>query len=253
MFITFTTTLVEKTRLAQDVYVFQFNLKNPTEIHFKAGQYLVMHVPRERDEVLRRQLSITTSQNQKNSFSLLFKLVPRGAASTYLMDLSVGGTVRFDGPAGKFILKKNQKHKVFLATGTGIAPIRSMLYQISPSAPIKSELRRDKQNYLFWGLQKVEDIYFFDELQKIAQEKQNFQFYICLSREKNLGAVKEESKKHFILGRVDKGIEEKLFHYGLRITDYEFYLCGGRTIVDSLKECLLEKGISLKDILFEKF
>ncbi len=246
MFTTYTTTLVKKTQLVEGIYLFDFLLIKPTEINFKAGQYLIMRIPKKDGDVFRRQLSITTSQRQKNKLSLLFKLVVNGAASTYLTGLPVGGEVTFDGPAGKFTLRDNRKNKVFFATGTGIAPIRSMLYQIRNS---KFEIR----TFLFWGVQKVKDSYFFDEFKKMAQENKNFHFFICLSQEMNVDMVDEENRKYFILGRVNRGVEEKLFKYELRITNYEFYLCGGRTIVDSLRDYLLGKGVLQGDILFEKF
>jgi len=65
--------------------------------------------------------------------------------------------------------------------------------------------------------------------------------------------VPEEDKKYFFLGHIDSCFE-KLFtnHYSL-ITVNEFYLCGGRNIVESLKQFLLSKNVPKENIIFEKF
>lgn len=250
MLTTYRTTLTKKTQLTHNVWSFGFDLKDPAELNFSTGQYLILRVPSTTGEYIRRPLSIITPASQKQSFELLFKIVPGGAASEYLTKLLIGSEVGFDGPAGKFDLKDNNRTKIFLATGTGIAPIKSMLYQIH-----NSKFRI--MNYLFWGLPKHEDVYYFDELIAMTKDNLNFQFTICLSKEKNLDMINEPERKYFTIGRVNGAVDKLVSSYGFSglkgLAGCEFYLCGGRTIVDSLREYLLGKGISPEDIIFEKF
>src|SRR5437762_13388890 len=59
---------------------------------------------------------------------ICLNLVPGGRGSPYLLGLAVGATVRFSGPWGTFVLERAPAAEtVFIADGTGIAPIRPML------------------------------------------------------------------------------------------------------------------------------
>jgi ferredoxin-NADP reductase len=172
------------------------------------------------------------------------ELVDGGVASTYLKNLKINDQVLFKGPAGMFTLKETSKNKIFFATGTGIAPIRSMIME-SQKLEVKS------QKFLFWGLRKKEDVYFLEEFKKIKEEDKNFEFKICLSKETSLSPVESD---FFSLGHVDSVFEKELFpKIKKTIFDFEFYLCGARAVVESLRQFLLQKNIPQSAIFFEKF
>jgi len=247
MLILYQTQLSKKINLASNVYLFEFSLTEPKEISFLAGQYLILLVP-SKGETISRLYSIASPPWQKNSFELVVELVDGGVGSTYLKNLKIGDKVLFKGPAGMFTLKKTDKNKIFFATGTGIAPIRSMIME-SQKSPFDSE---DKsQNFLFWGFRKKEDVYFLEEFKKIKEENKSFEFKICLSKETSLSPVESD---FFSLGHVDYVFEKELFPRIKEIIfDFEFYLCGGRGVVESLRQFLLQKNIPQSAIFFEKF
>jgi len=243
MLISYQTYLIKKTNLSGNVYLFEFFLAEPKEINFLAGQYLILSIPLV-DKIVSRLYSIASSPLKKNSFDLVIELVDGGVGSSYLKNLKIGDKVLFKGPAGIFTLKENNKNKVFFATGTGIAPIRSMIYKILNS-------NHQIPEYLFWGLRKKEDVYFLEELKKIAKEAKNFKFRICLSREKKLDKA---SNQFFSLGHVDKVFEKELYpKIKEKIFNFDFYVCGGRIVVESIYKFLLKKNIPQSNIFFEKF
>jgi len=243
MLILYQTQLSKKINLASNVYLFEFSLTEPKEISFLAGQYLILLVP-SKGETISRLYSIASPPWQKNSFELVVELVEGGVGSNYLKNLKKGDKVLFKGPAGIFTLKKTDKNKIFFATGTGIAPIRSMIME-SQKSEVKS------QNFLFWGFRKKEDVYFLEEFKKIKEEYQSFEFKICLSKETSLSPVESD---FFSLGHVDYVFEKELFPKIKEIIfDFEFYLCGGRGVVESLCQFLLKKNIPQSAIFFEKF
>ena len=242
----FRTILSKKTQLNFTTYLYHFDLLEPKEINFKPGQYIILKVPSEKGHIS-RLYSISSSNTEKNSFELIVEKVLGGLGSGYLSSLKEGVEVNFQGPAGMFELKKNERDKIFMVTGTGIAPILSM---------IKSELLISNFQFsmkLFWGLKNYKDVYLLNELKSYKLKVASFDFKICLSREQNLDMIPEEDKKYFFLGHIDSCFE-KLFtnHYSL-ITVNEFYLCGGRNIVESLKQFLLSKNVPKESIIFEKF
>jgi ferredoxin-NADP reductase len=242
----FKTKLLLKKPLTKKVFLFRFLLLEPPTIEFQAGQYLILKV-KKNDSFIPRLYSIASSPFEKNSFELLVELVEGGLASTYLKSLQENDEVIFSGPAGFFTLKNDQKPIVFLTTGTGIAPCRSMIYQLQ-----KSDF--DKKVYLFWGTRFFDEVYLFDEWKNIADKNPNFSFKICLSREENLDKIDKENQKYFALGHVNDGFEKQIVAQNLtQLNNFDYYLCGSRQVVESLKTYLEQKGVNKENIYFERF
>lgn len=227
----FKTTLTEKKHLVNNVYLFTFKLLNPGEISFEAGQYLMLKVPKN-GSFVSRLYSIASAPSVKDSFEFIVEIIPGGLASTMLDGLVVGQEVEFQGPAGLFTIKDKVRKKIFLITGTGIAPVRAML---------KSGIDNFE---LFWGVKTLKDLYLFDEMKQFNPK-------ICLSRETDLSMIPEEDRKYFCLGHVNDCFEKMS---GLESSrDAEFFLCGGRLTVESLRLYLLGKNVPPENIRFEKF
>lgn len=236
------TKFIEKKNLTGEVYLFKFQLIQPPSINFIPGQYMMI-----KTDGKPRLYSIASAANERNFLEFVIELIPEGLASEYLRRLSIGDEVFWYGPAGLFRLKGvkgEEKDSIFLATGTGIAPIRSI---------IKSNIKNQKAKYyLFWGLRYYQDIYFLDEL-KALEEKSNghLKFVYCLSREKDLSVIKKEDKKYFLLGHIQDGLN---FYFPDNLSNNNnFYLCGSREVVEALRKFLEGKGVKKENIFFEKF
>jgi NAD(P)H-flavin reductase len=244
MLITYKTILSKKTQLNSDTYLYHFDLTDPKEIIFKPGQYVMLKVPSDKGPIS-RLYSIASSNNDKAGFELIVEIVPGGLASNYLFSMSEKAEVIFQGPAGMFGLKENKKEKVFLVTGTGIAPARSML---------GSDINNQKY-HLFWGMKSYQDIYILNELKQWNNETmKQFEFKICLSREQNLEMIPETDRKFFGIGHVDSCFMQQFNHLTVeQLNNLEFYLCGGRLIVESLRQFLQAKNVLRENIIFEKF
>lgn len=240
---TYKTKLTNKVKLTSDVYLLHFDLITPAELSFLPGQYLLLEIP-QGEGYISRAYSILSSNKEKASFELLIKIIEGGVASRYLLTLTAGQIVEFKGPAGVFQLKASDicKKRIFFATGTGLAPIWSMMLS-------NLELLKNTEIILFWGLSTYANVYFFDELKNLAAQYTNFRFYICLSREQNLNVIPPENQKYFALGRVNQGFES----YVNTNIDCDFYLCGSRGVIDSLKKYLLDKGIKPAALYYEKY
>ena len=60
-------------------------------------------------------------------FDIVLNRVEEGFMSNWLCDIEVGTLVTFHGPHGLFVMREPKHDAVFIATGTGIAPFRSMV------------------------------------------------------------------------------------------------------------------------------
>lgn len=243
MIYTYTAHLTKKTKLASDIYRFGFTIDTDEVFNFTSGQYLILFVPQTDKDYARRLFSIITPVSQKHGFELIVQILPGGLASHYLLTVEPHEDVVFQGPAGLFKFTTAQKKALFLATGTGIAPFRSILLSHLPihSSPIQ----------LLWGLKTYQDLYFLDELKELERRYNHFTFKICLSREKGLEHIPESDRKFIAQGRIT---DELFSEYPLLKKDKtDFYLCGRREIVESLRQLLYSQGIDKKQVFFEKF
>ena len=238
--------LSEKRQLTQDVFLFKFQLLDNLQLDFIAGQYLILSIPQSNGSFLKRIYSIASSPAEKTFFEMVIKIIPLGKATNYLASLTIGDLVDFEGPAGLFTYQNTTGNQTFLATGTGISPILSMLkYSSRQSLATNHQSPVTSHQKLYWGMPKFTDVYLLDELKALLKTLPNFSFKICLSREIDLQNIQEEDKKYFVLGRINSNLEE--------VIDGQYYICGGPLIVDSLKQHLLQKGIKPENLHFEKF
>lgn len=240
---TYTARLIYTNKLTPDVYQLAFELPPDQKIIFEAGQYMIMFVPQEGAMPLRKLYSIASPSYQTGAFDLLVKTIEGGRASEFVARLKEGETVMFQGPAGRFVLEKNNRPKMFLCTGTGIAPIRSMIL-----TQLYKGLATDY--YLFWGIRRREDMFLDDEWEILAERDEHFHFMVCASREH------ESPTKSSVPRRIDQHVQEKLLELqkaGRDLNEFDYYICGGVPVIDGFRQQLLDLKVDTSHIYFEKF
>ncbi len=236
----FTATLIEKRSFCDGISLFTFKITD-FKLSFTPGQYVVLDVPSIPNPV-KRLYSIASSSAHSSSFELLVKSVPGGVASAYIDSFVFGQVASFSGPAGLFSYQESEKPKVFMATGTGFAPIRSILSSLSKTDTTKKTL--------LWGLSSLKSVYLFSELLTLEKELPSFSFFYCLSQETSLTEIPAYFRHYFRLGRIDKMWEELSDKQAL---DNDYYFCGSRDVVESLRLLFLSKNIAPASLRFEKY
>ena len=151
--------------LTHDVRQLDLRLIAPKTITFKPGQFVSFEMPHpQTGHVVTRPYSIASQPSRSDVITLLFNLVPGGPGSTYLFNLKEGDKTHFKGPAGNFYLRDDPNRELlFIGTGTGIAPIRSMLLA-------NAERPDARPATLFWGLRGQRDLYYQEELAELTDE-----------------------------------------------------------------------------------
>ena len=149
---------------------------------FTPGQYLTL-----RYDGVPRPYSIASSPNRDET-ELAVRRVPNGKLSATLCDeLSAGDEVTLRGPNGDFVMEDvSDRDLVFMATGTGVAPLRSMIdYVFEEGRDEHGGTERDV--WLFLGASWKDDLPFREEFRDLAAAHDNFHFVPTLSRESYLG------------------------------------------------------------------
>ncbi len=106
---------------------------------------------------------------------LEIRLVPNGICTTYVFNhLKVGDAVTINGPYGDFYLRESEREIVFVAGGSGMAPIKSMLLDMAEKGSTR------KATY-FFGARAVRDLFLVDEMRALERRLPNFRFVPALS------------------------------------------------------------------------
>lgn len=103
-------------------------------LRFAPGQFVSCLIPHDGARIV-RPYTIASNPEESERIELLLDRVPGGPGSGWLFALPLGGQLAFTGPWGVFTLERApDAEAVFVAIGTGIAPIRPMLHRASSSA-----------------------------------------------------------------------------------------------------------------------
>lgn len=228
-----TARLIDTVVLNEKFTMLRFELIQPHNFSFISGQYLSIKV-NERGE--RRSYSITSTPDNAHGFELLADVTPQGLGSQFLQQLKIGDTVSCLGPLGRFTLDTSGAEKAlqFIATGSGIAPFYSMLFDLLQNQHDARKIT------LYWGLRYATDLCLQDNLQELAQAFPNFHFHPVLSQ-----AVQEWP---LCRGRVMDclSVHERPEQAG-------YYLCGNHQMVIDMQSLLQSWGIEPSRIHSEKF
>jgi CDP-4-dehydro-6-deoxyglucose reductase len=143
----------ELNRLAADVMQVRLRLPPAAEYPYLPGQYIDVIGP----AGIRRSYSLANANSSEKHLELHVRAVPGGAMSEYwFQQAKVNDLLRLNGPLGTFFLRGIAGlDLVFLATGTGIAPVKSMLEGMS-ALP---EKQHPRSITIYWGARKPEDLY----------------------------------------------------------------------------------------------
>jgi NAD(P)H-flavin reductase len=212
--------------------LFSFELVNPHRLEFQAGQYISFEV----EKGVRRSYSIASSPDIKHGFEVLIDLSNPGKGADFFKSLVVGQEVNFLAPLGNFVLKNLEKNNpiVFVATGSGVAPFRSMILDLL-------QKRQDKRSMeLYWGLRHDEHLCLLEDWTELMKAFPNFRFHPVLS--------KAPQQWSLCRGRVTDCLS---VHKLDPLAD--FYLCGRKTMIEEVVEILTKRGINQSKIIFEKY
>jgi NAD(P)H-flavin reductase len=170
-----------------------------------------------------------------NRFELCLNLVEGGAFTPHLFGLAPGTVLQMPPPLGTFTLPTpgSGRDALLIATGTGIAPFRSML---------KTYLGADSRAFtLLFGARYESHLLYRQEFEEMARMHSRFRFWPTLTQP----GVDWAGRR----GRVQTHLEEAL---GAR-RDVDVLLCGLRPMVDDLRRILKEMGFDRKQIRYEKY
>jgi CDP-4-dehydro-6-deoxyglucose reductase, E3 len=139
-------------RPSDDVLCLQLRLPPHSGFTYRAGQYIDLIGP----GGVRRSYSLANAHTPDGLLELHVRKVDGGALSRYWFEgAKVNDLLRLRGPLGTFVLREIAgRDLVFLATGTGIAPIKAMLESLRADA-----VEQPRSVAVLWGGRRPQDHY----------------------------------------------------------------------------------------------
>jgi ferredoxin-NADP reductase len=229
--------LARSTALSDFTKHLEFQLKNVPRLGFVPGQWLSLTAMTPDGEEITRAYSIASPPSDDGRFAFCLNRVDTGFMSNHLCDMAEGEEITFQGPFGSFILRPPLRDTVFIATGTGIAPFRSMLHWLLAD-PARHE---GKKFWLLFGVRTEQDLYYREEFERLAADHSTFHFLPVLSR----GAENWHGLRGYVQDHLPGIIGER--------TDMHAYICGLDKMVSANRQLLKARGWDRKQIFYEKY
>lgn len=221
--------------------VFEIDLPESVPMPYISGQFAMIAHPDVKllanpNALKWASYSISSSPEQKGMLEFCIGDGSPTGVSHKLMGLNVGDEMLVKGAFGKFLLDENAPAYVFLATGTGIAPIISMIRTLlskGKTVPIA----------LYFGFRYPSQYMYREELEELQKKHPNFKMDVCASRP-------DENWKN------NKGhIQDTLKLYSSpNLKQVKVYICGKPEIAEELvKFCIDTSQFTPENVIIEKW
>jgi ferredoxin-NADP reductase len=252
----YTARLTHKVLLSEPAQCFhlEFTIDELDRFDFEAGQFVstVANDPNGKQQT--RAYSIASAP-RGNQFDVCVNRVEEGFFSNLLCDLEVGQTVQVHGPHGLFVLRKPLTDGIFIATGTGIAPMRGFVQKLFPESG--GDLCEGRKFWLVYGTRHETEIYYQRYFEKVAAQHPNFHYAVTLSRPLDTwhgtrGYVQELVAKIAEQHAHERAKQSEPFTdpHGFGV---HAYICGLNDMVSGNRDRLITLGWQKKQIIFERY
>jgi ferredoxin-NADP reductase len=231
--------LLESVALNEEIRHYVFESLGQGEFVFEPGQYVALSKTLD-SGALKRYYSIASPPNGTRRFELCINVTgDTSAFGEYLRRMQPGEVLDYEGPAGTFRLNRPVRPSVFVAHGTGIAPLRSMIGYLLDSAENRGA---DAPLTLIYGARNPEWLLYEDEFLALEKEHANFRYWPTLSRPSGGWPGRK--------GYVQVHLEAALNGHA---PGMDFYLCGRVTMVSEVHELLRQAGLDDNSVRYERY
>ncbi|MDE9550839.1 FAD-binding oxidoreductase [Xenorhabdus bovienii] len=220
---------VSSTNTVADEYmIIKFRLPPAASFAFLPGQYINLHY-----QGIVRSYSIANA-NIQDGIELHIRRVDNGTMSALLFnDLAINTLMRLEGPMGTFFVRNDVRPIIFLAGGTGFAPVKSMVEKL-----IQQDSKRDI--HIYWGMNNGAD--FYSDLPIEWEDKhENIHYVPVVSGED----FQWPGRKGFVHEVV---MED--FH---NLSTFAVYACGSPVMIEAAKADFVKSGLSGKHFFSDAF
>lgn len=222
-------------RVADDVIILHLKLPANERLQFLAGQYIEFMLK----DGSRRSFSMANPPHDDEFLQLHVRHVPGGSFTDHVFGaMKERDILRFEGPLGSFFLQQSDKPILFVASGTGFAPIKAIIEDAF-------EKGIDRGMTLYWGARRPKDLY-LDELPRrwAAERPRQFTYVPVISE------ALPEDRWTGRTGFVHRAVMEDFAD----LSGYQVYACGVPIMVESARRDFThERGLPIDEFFADSF
>ena len=216
-------------KLTEEVIKVVLRIPPNSNFNFNSGQYVNIIKGNQT-----RSYSIANSSNHKNQLEFFIKKYTNGLMSEYFFkDAKINDLLRLEGPLGSFFLRDSSlKNIIFLATGTGIAPIKAILEGLEKF----HQKYQNKNLWVFIGARYKNDLFW-----EPNSESLNINYIPVLSRQENDWSG-------------EKGyVQDIVIKHQIDLGNTQVYACGSNNMIKFAKELFLKNNLKENNFFSDAF
>jgi CDP-4-dehydro-6-deoxyglucose reductase, E3 len=216
--------VAKKEQLAHDVIALHLQLPASERLQFLAGQYLEFILK----DGQRRSFSIANAPHDSDFIQVHLRVIPNGTFTNFVAnELQEKAILRLEAPLGSFFLREDtEKPVIFIATGTGIAPIKGIIEHM-----LHHNMQREM--HLYYGARNVADLYLHDLCEKWAAFTPHLHYTPVLS--KPLASDQWQGQTGYVQDALLREIPD--------LAGYQVYACGSPNMIDDARVRLTQHGL----------
>lgn len=213
---------------SEDVLKLVLRLPPTSQTKYLPGQYINLQY-----KGVIRSYSVANA-NEDDGIELHIRNVPNGQMSSLLFDdLKENTLMRLEGPCGTFFIRHSERPIIFLAGGTGFAPVKAMVEHLLQN-------KSKREIYIYWGMPTAKDFYsnlptewsiLFDNVHFIPVVSSNDE--IWLGRK----------------GLVHHAVMEDFSS----LESFDIYACGSPLMINASKKDFIAKNLSVDNFYSDAF
>jgi CDP-4-dehydro-6-deoxyglucose reductase, E3 len=218
-------------RLSADVANLHLELPDMPAFDYLAGQYMNVHL----GDGTHRSFSMASGP-KAGVVDFHVRRIPGGRFTDGDLDtLAPGDTLDVELPLGSFRYhSEDYRPLLMVATGTGLAPIKSILESLLDDADCPPV-------WLYWGMRSQADLYLDEQIRGWSGRLYEFQYVPVLSR-----ASSEWQGRR---GHVQQAVLQDLPD----LSEHSIYMCGSPTMISEAKQAFLAQGADMEHIYTDGF
>lgn len=211
-----------------DVAVLRLRLPPTANFNYLPGQYIDLMY-----NGIARSYSIASAPAEKNMLELHIRKVENGKFSHFVFnEFKPNQLLRMQGPVGTFFVRDNEKPLIFLAGGTGFAPVKAM---------VESLIKQDDKRtiHIYWGVRTRHDIY--SNLPEQWELKYpHIKSHVVISNDEQW-----KGRSGFVHQAVLNDFD--------KLDEFMVYACGAPAMINIARQTFIEKGLDEHSFIADAF